>query len=250
MSMATRASSRNKLTFAGVVATPPKLDNTIRLQNEVERLRKENDELKQRIVAIELRLTTMEKDKKEEIEQMEAKLKKTKVDVETTLTKAVKNHVQEVISNKVESRVASTLRERQRQDDIALNVRIGGLPSCWKGEGDIEFGKALPLIQAALPMIQWDEEAITVVTHEYRTNHAILTLKTKSDRIRLLQQSRLLQDTKFWFAEDLTPAQHKQKKVELQKVREAGKWAVYRGGKAIIQEFRTPKPASLPLAPS
>ena len=44
---------------------------------------------------------------------------------------------------------------------------------------------------------------------------------------------------------ELTMEQLKSKGEELKKVREArasGKWAVYRGGKAIIQDFRTPKP--------
>ncbi|KAI5083218.1 hypothetical protein GOP47_0002961 [Adiantum capillus-veneris] len=63
--------------------------------------------------------------------------------------------------------------------------------------------------------------------------------------MRLLRQSYHLKGTKFWIAEELTANQLKRKASELKKMHEArrqGKWAVYRGGKAIIQEFRTPKP--------
>ena len=48
-------------------------------------------------------------------------------------------------------------------------------------------------------------------------------------------------------AEELTITQLKCKGAELKKVAEArakGKWAVYRGDRALIQEFRTPKPAT------
>ncbi|MCO5586862.1 hypothetical protein L7F22_040807, partial [Adiantum nelumboides] len=150
--MATWASSRSKLNFAGVVATPPKPDNTARLQHEVERLRKENEELKQRLVSIEARLIKVEQCKSEEQTQLEAMFAKAKVEVETTLTKEVKAHVQEVVAHKVEDRVAFTLRERQRQEDTSLNVRIGGLLSDWKGEGDLKFHEAFSQIRATIPM--------------------------------------------------------------------------------------------------
>lgn len=57
------------------------------------------------------------------------------------------------------------------------------------------------------------------------------------------------QGEKLWIAEELTSNQLKNKSQELKKMREAreqGKWAVFRGGNAIIQEFRTPKPAPPP----
>ncbi|KAI5076275.1 hypothetical protein GOP47_0008340 [Adiantum capillus-veneris] len=70
--------------------------------------------------------------------------------------------------------------------------------------------------------------------------------------MQLLRQSRLLKGTKFWIAEELTTNQLKLKANELKKVHEArkqGKWAVYRDGKAIIQEFQTPKPTPPSLNP-
>ncbi|KAI5056126.1 hypothetical protein GOP47_0029647 [Adiantum capillus-veneris] len=109
----------------------------------------------------------------------------------------------------VEDRVTSTLRERQQQEDIALNVRIGGLKSDWKGEGDLNH-ESFVHIQSAIPMVQCDPATITSLTHEPRTNNAIYTFKTNADRIKFLEQSRLLKDTKIWFAEDLTSAQLKQ----------------------------------------
>ncbi|KAI5064860.1 hypothetical protein GOP47_0019555 [Adiantum capillus-veneris] len=85
------------------------------------------------------------------------------------------------------------------------------------------------------------------------SGHAILEFESREGRLKLLQQSRLLKDTKFWIAEELTPLQLKRKSEELKKVHEAhkqGKWAVYRGGKAIIQEFRNPKSALPTTDPS
>ncbi|KAI5078440.1 hypothetical protein GOP47_0006111 [Adiantum capillus-veneris] len=64
--------------------------------------------------------------------------------------------------------------------------------------------------------------------------------------MKLLCQSRLLKGKKIWIAEELTTNQLKSKASELKKMHEArkqGKWAVYRNGKAIIQEFQNPKPA-------
>ncbi|MCO5594002.1 hypothetical protein L7F22_048021, partial [Adiantum nelumboides] len=68
--MAIGAASRSKLNLASVVATPPKLDNNYCLQYEVERLCKENKDLKQRLVAIEACLAALEKCKDEKIEAM------------------------------------------------------------------------------------------------------------------------------------------------------------------------------------
>ncbi|KAI5082183.1 hypothetical protein GOP47_0001926 [Adiantum capillus-veneris] len=62
--------------------------------------------------------------------------------------------------------------------------------------------------------------------------------------MQLLCQSRLLKGTKFLIADELTTIQLKLKANELKKIHEAckqGKWAVYRDGKAVIQEFWTPK---------
>ncbi|KAI5067714.1 hypothetical protein GOP47_0018242 [Adiantum capillus-veneris] len=108
--MTTQASSRGKLTFTGVVATPPMLDNHTRLQHEVERLCKENQDLKQKLAAIEVRLVTVEKRKDEKTDNIEAMLTKTKAEVEITLTKEVKAQVQEAISHKINDCVTFTLR--------------------------------------------------------------------------------------------------------------------------------------------
>ncbi|KAI5065309.1 hypothetical protein GOP47_0020004 [Adiantum capillus-veneris] len=65
--------------------------------------------------------------------------------------------------------------------------------------------------------------------------------------MKLLCQSRLLKRKKLWIAAELTTNQLKSKASELKKMHEArkqGQWAVYRNAKAIIQEFRNPKPAT------
>ena len=51
----------------------------------------------------------------------------------------------------------------------------------------------------------------------------------------------------MWISNELTPIQLKNRAKELAKVKEArkeGKWAVYRGGKAIIGDFKNPPPPS------
>ena len=61
------------------------------------------------------------------------------------------------------------------------------------------------------------------------SGHAILVFKQQVDRVRLLQQSRLLKDTKISMAKELTLAQLKCKGIKLRKVAEAqakGKWAI------------------------
>ena len=67
------------------------------------------------------------------------------------------------------------------------------------------------------------------------------------DKIKVMKQTRSLQCTSVWISDELTPLQLKNRAKELVKVREAreqGKWAVYRGGKAIIRDFKNPPPLS------
>ena len=59
-----------------------------------------------------------------------------------------------------------------------------------------------------------------------------------------MKQARALKGTTVWMADELPPLQLKSKKVELAKVHEVrkqGKWAVYRFGKALIEDFKIPK---------
>ena len=74
--------------------------------------------------------------------------------------------------------------------------------------------------------------------------HVILRYSTMQEKIKVMKQTHSLQGTTVWMADELTPTQLKNRKQELAKVHEArkqGKWAVYRRGKAIIEDFRTPK---------
>ena len=64
----------------------------------------------------------------------------------------------------------------------------------------------------------------------------------KTLRKRILQQSYKLKGTKIWIAEELTRTQLKNIATKLAKVRaarEAGKWAVYCDGLAVIRDFKT-----------
>ena len=54
----------------------------------------------------------------------------------------------------------------------------------------------------------------------------------------------------YLMTEELTPSQLQRKTEEVKKMHKArakGKWAVYRCGRTIIQEFRSPKPKPLEL---
>lgn len=128
-----------------------------------------------------------------------------------------------------------------------------GLPQAWDTNTE-PFEDAIAFLNNTIKLVHINPNLIENVSNKIDppipgqripSGHAVLCLKDKESRVRLLQQSRLLKDTKFWIAEELTLLQLKHKEEELKKVRAArakGKWAVYRGGKAFIQEFRTPKP--------
>ena len=71
--------------------------------------------------------------------------------------------------------------------------------------------------------------------------------------MELFRQSRFLKGKQVWISEELTTNQLKNKSSKLKKMHKArkqGKWAVYRGGRAIVQEFQTPKQAIPPSNPS
>ncbi len=60
------------------------------------------------------------------------------------------------------------------------------------------------------------------------------------EKIAVMKQTKSLQGTSVWISDELTPIQLKNRSSELTKVREArrnGKWAVYRGGRAIIRDY-------------
>lgn len=132
---------------------------------------------------------------------------------------------------------------------MALQARIGGLPPVgFLREDTIE--ETIQKVNASLQSINIEPDHIESIV-KGKNDHCTLIFKTKEDRI--LRQSHLLKGKNLWIAEELTSNQLKNKVFELKKMREArqqGKWAVLRGGKAIIQEFHTPKPAPPPPPPT
>lgn len=147
--------------------------------------------------------------------------------------------------------VIAEINERSNQSWKKNDIRIGGLSEDWLGvevleDEEIENDTFIPeheilerKVSRAIPFIDIGEPTI-----EIKGKHVILRYSDLQDKIKVMKQARSLQGTKVWMADELTPLQLKSKKQELAKVSEArkqGKWAVYRYGKALIEDFRTPK---------
>lgn len=160
-----------------------------------------------------------------------------------------------------------------------LGKRVGIAPCLWPTKDLLlRVAAALQVMRAGIPPCLWLTKQVAALQHIVSTHQAlqrmqlkqwvepisaanathrrvppkqcIITFKDKEERMHLLRQSLLLKGKKLWIAEELTTHQLKSKSSELNKMHDArkqGKWAVYRGGKALIQEFRTPKPTPLSL---
>lgn len=224
-----------KMSFASVLAAPSKTEVLARLQASIHSLEEENRDLKEHLATLELHvrnLTTAATNKAKDVD--------TKIEA----------HAQQVaidITTKVGTCVSMELRERHFQEKNVLKVRIGGLPQAWDTHTG-SFEDAITFLNECIKSIHIDPNSLEKVCNKadhksgkrISSSHAILIFKDKESRLRLLQQSRLLKGTKLWIAEELTLFQLKHKEEQLKKVRAArakGKWAVYRGGKAVIQEF-------------
>lgn len=238
-----------KKSYAMALVTPNKIDRIARLQTALNQVQEENRDLKTRLGALEARL--------QELESV-AKLKATEVNqaISNMVTETQAQDLVSSIPHKVQTYVAAELRERRLQEDNSLKVRIGGLPTQWDAS-NIDYEDGLAALSEAIQPIQLDRKVVECISNKLNhdkkeripSGHAIITFTTPEDRIRLLQQSRLLKGTSIWFAEELTPNQLKHKAQELKKMhkaRQEGKWAVFRNGKAIIQEFRNPKRVAPP----
>lgn len=146
--------------------------------------------------------------------------------------------------------VISIIKEKERIEDTLNKVRIGGLPSGWDRENiapELEDDYILETdvlkaqLSKAVPFVDLGDPTLIIV----KGTQAKVSYYCKAEKIAVMKQTRSLQGTKVWIADELTPLQLKNRPAELAKVKEArknGKWAVYRAGKAIISEFRTPQP--------
>ena len=181
-------------------------------------------------------------------------------EVDTAIsTMATGAQIQEVTSSlnhRVQACMDANIRERQLQEKNALKVRVGGLPTQWDS-WQVDYETGLTTFLETLHPVRIDADSLEMVCNKkcrhlkadrIASGQAILVFNKPEDRLRVLQQSRLLKGTTMWIAKELTSTQLKHKAQELKKMhaaRRIGHWAVLRGGRAIIQEFRTPKPAAL-----
>ena len=157
---------------------------------------------------------------------------------------------------KVVETIIAEIKERDEQDYVKREIRVGGLPDDWQTQevlDEIEQQRAEEgycsltesellerRVKKAIPSIDIGEPSMV----EIKGPHVVLRYLYLKDKIAVMKQARALKGTKLWVADELTPLQLKSKKVELAKVHEArrqGKWAVYRFGKALIEDFKTPK---------
>ncbi|KAH7433101.1 hypothetical protein KP509_07G055000 [Ceratopteris richardii] len=141
----------------------------------------------------------------------------------------------------------AVVKEQELVDGNKKVIRIGGLPLGWDREDiapelkddciletevlEAQLTKVVPFINLGSPVF------ITPKGTQARVSYFDM-----SDKIAVMKQAKSLQGTKVWIADELTPLQLKNRPTELTKVREArknGKWAVYRGGQAIIRDFHT-----------
>lgn len=148
--------------------------------------------------------------------------------------------------------VLSVLKENERVKSIEKNVRIGGLPEGWsigtnsdeQLEGYIIDADILKeRLSRVVPFVDLGEPTDIQI----KGKQAIVRYFDIDDKVKVMKQAKSLQGTSVWISDELTPLQLKNRPKELAKMREArkqGKWAVYRGGKAIIRDFKSPTPFS------
>lgn len=178
-----------------------------------------------------------------------------------TLQTEMTNHVLKVNSSNSAhfvKEVISVIKEKERVEGIQNQVRIGGLPLGWDRENialelEDDYVLETDVLKAQLskvvPFVDLGEPTFIIV----KGTQAKVSYWDKSEKIAVMKQTRSLQGTKVWIADELTPLQLKNRPAELAKVKEArknGKWAVYRGGKAIIGEFHTPPPKGVNPPPT
>ena len=226
------------MSFAAAMATPTQADHIATLEEQMQALIKENIQLKERLHKVEEAQATGNESLHTGVKEVQT--------IKTML--AAQKEDQKATYAKIDKKVEAAMQERKLQDSLSLKIRIGGLPpSPWSEEAKLD--EAIDKLNKLLEPINIEPDTISSLddTGRVPVGQCILTFMDKEDWMKLLRQSHLLKGKKIWIAEELTTNQLKAKASELKKVYEArkqGKCAVYRGGRAIIQEFHTPKPVS------
>ena len=206
------------------------------LQQSNEELRDELKQAKQQIKQLEQQITHQEKQT---------------VDIITKQINQVSPPTPSIQQESLVEVVISEIKERNDQDWIKKEIRVGGLREGWQEvevleDEEIEKDTYVPeheilerKLSRAIPFIDIGEPSVSI-----KGKHVVLRYTDLQDKIKVMKQTHSLRGTKVWMADELTPLQLKSKKEELAKVYEArkqGKWAVYRYGKAVIEEFRNNK---------
>ena len=174
-----------------------------------------------------------------------------------TIAQDATNKIGELASPEPHPQIVETviaeIKERDSQDYVRKEIRVGGLPDdrqTQEVQEEEEINRVYCLlieseilerrIKKAIPVVDIGEPAMV----EVKGQHVTLRYLYLKEKIAVMKQARALKSTTVWMADELTPLQFKSKKVELAKVHEArkqGKWAVYRFGKALIEDFKIPK---------
>ena len=147
--------------------------------------------------------------------------------------------------------VSKVMSEMQEKEDMESNkkvIRIGGMQDDWT-KAEVEEDEYMTdtaiwklKLDKAVPFVDLGDPCYISI----KGKQAVVHYENMTEKIAVMKQTKSLQGTKVWISDELTPLQLKNRATELVKVREArkeGKWAVYRGGKAIIKEFKNPLPS-------
>lgn len=212
------------------------MDLITQLQHSNQTLRKELQLTKKQVAELEQQV-------KHNTDTQAKQIEAATHEITSKVTAPPENVVQEVLAQ---------LKEKDEQEAIETYIRVGGIAEDWQEvevleAEEIEQDTYVPeyeilarKICRAIPFVDIGDPFAVLP----KGKHVILKYSKLHEKIKVMKQARSLQGTKVWMADELTPAQIKNRKEELAKVYEArkqGKWAVYRRGIAVIEEFRKPK---------
>lgn len=152
------------------------------------------------------------------------------------------------VTHNLVKRVMSEMQERDEIESNKKVIRIGGMHDDWT-QADVEEDEYMTdtaiwklKLAKAVPFVDLGDPCYISI----KGKQAAVHYENMEEKIAVMKQTKSLQGTKVWISDELTPLQLKNRATELVKVREArkeGKWAVYRGGKAIIRDFKNPLPS-------
>lgn len=211
--------------------------------------------LLQELKKVQTELTLMKSamaEKDEKITQLEAQLQVRAQQEETYKQESNEAGFTPMPAQATHTLVKKVMSEIHERDEIESNkkvIRIGGMQDDWT-QTDVEEDEYMTdtdiwklKLAKAVPFVDLGDPCYISI----KGKQAAVHYENMGEKIAVMKQTKSLQGTKVWISDELTPLQLKNRATELMKVREArkeGKWAVYRGGKAIIKDFKNPLPSS------